>query len=405
MSSKVPKVPKVIVICHNETQVNEMAARHLGSAHGGEQGRGRSTGEHGGQQGHGRSTGEHQTMTSKKRTWDAAIGRRDYVATSVGGAMQIALNHVVVWTGRWLGVGEYEEQQNAIPRAELAKVLERLRVGDAYLEDQHPRAPAPPRVPDEGSARTLKKAKAPTSKEPKRAKPRKGKGAWRVEVSLKGVEDNPISTYPFDTKGEADAFAKTKRAELAQHPGSLVVAVKGGKVGDKLKEAAAPKAPAETPVEATPKKKPGRPKKVETKTPVEVTPKKKPGRPKKAETTAAATASDKPASPKPVKAPRKPRVAASTTAASGPPTTRSRKSAQVTPEAMRLRLAETNPESPANVLDMFEDIWRGGASEPVQAWMMANKIEDTAAAFVDWVNHHDKQAHAFLQAGQAQRAA
>ena len=72
---------------------------------------------------------------------------------------------------------------------------------------------------------------------------------------------------------------------------------------------------------------------------------------------------------------------------------------------MRRRLAEMNPETPANVLEMFEDIWRGGASEPVQAWMMANKIDDTAAAFVNWVHHHEKQANAFWQAGKAQRAA
>jgi hypothetical protein len=152
MSSKGSKGPKVVVICHNETQVSDIVARPLGSADSG---------------GRGHQRGGYETMKGEKRTWDAGVGTRLYTATSTArGAMQITLNDVVVWTGRRLGVGEYEETQNAIPQRELSKVLERLRKGDEYLEGEHTSAPAPPRAPAARPARTPKKAKAPRSKEP-----------------------------------------------------------------------------------------------------------------------------------------------------------------------------------------------------------------------------------------------
>ena len=71
--------------------------------------------------------------------------------------MQITLNDVPVWKGRRLGVGKYAEQENAIPEAELAKVLERLRCGDEYLGGENARAPASPRAPITHPLRRLEK--------------------------------------------------------------------------------------------------------------------------------------------------------------------------------------------------------------------------------------------------------
>ena len=224
MSSKASKGPRIVVVCHNETQVNEGGARSLGS-------------EHGRAPEHGRPTGEHETMRGKTLTWDAAVGARLYVATSTAsGAMQITLNDVPVWSGRRLGVGKYEEEENAIPPHELSKVLEFLRDGDVRRGGEHARALAPSSAPAAAPARPPTKAKAPTHKAPTKKAPtsaKREKGTWHVHVSLKGMEDKPITTYPFDTEGEARAFATTKRDELAQHPGSLVVSVKGGKAEKK----------------------------------------------------------------------------------------------------------------------------------------------------------------------------
>ena len=72
---------------------------------------------------------------------------------------------------------------------------------------------------------------------------------------------------------------------------------------------------------------------------------------------------------------------------------------------MRRRLHERNPETPAAALETLEDIWRGGASAPTQAWMIAQGFTDLAEAFVDWVEHHTAEANGYMQAGKAQRSA
>ena len=148
------------------------------------------------------------------------------------------------------------------------------------------------------------------------------------------------------------------------------------------------------------------------------TPKKR-GRPKKAKPAASTPPKSKaPASMKPkskrsaspsqrppkAKATAKRKPAAKATAG-GPATSRSPVSTHVTPASMRRHLHERNPGTPEAALKTLEAIWRGGASDPTRAWMIANNIPDLVDAFVDWVNHHATEANEYMRAGDAQRAA
>jgi hypothetical protein len=108
--------------------------------------------------------------------------------------------------------------------------------------------------------------------------------------------------------------------------------------------------------------------------------------------------------PPKAKATAKRKPAAKATAG-GPATSRSPGSPLVTPAYMRQRLHAKHPDTTEAVLATMEAIWRGGASDPTRAWMLAQGIPDVVDAFVDWVEHHATEANEYMRAAHAQRAA
>jgi hypothetical protein len=207
------------------------------------------------------------------------------------------------------------------------------------------------------------------------------------------------------TPGAREAPASTPRAAPASGPR----AVKRPAAATARKPAA--EARPEAPV-ATPKKR-GRPAKAKpttsappkSKAPASVKPKSKAPASATPKSKAPASAARPKTKQKPkaeTKAKRKP---AAKIAASGPPTSRSPVSTHVTPASMRRHLHAKDPETPEAALATLEDIWRGGASEPTRAWMIAKGFTDLADAFVDWVEHHTTEANGYMQAARAQRSA
>ena len=77
----------------------------------------------------------------------------------------------------------------------------------------------------------------------------------------------------------------------------------------------------------------------------------------------------------------------------------------MSPASMRRHLHAKDPETPEAALATLEDIWRGGASVPTRAWMMAKGFTDLADAFVDWVEHHTTEANGYMHAARALRSA
>jgi hypothetical protein len=109
--------------------------------------------------------------------------------------------------------------------------------------------------------------------------------------------------------------------------------------------------------------------------------------------------------PKPKPSAKAKRHPATKAAASGPSTSRSPASTQLSPASMRRQLQAKDPQTPEAALATLEDIWRGGASEPTRAWMIAQGFTDLADAFVDWVEHHTTEANGYMQAARALRSA
>ena len=173
-------------------------------------------------------------------------------------------------------------------------------------------------------------------------------------------------------------------------------------------EKARAEAPRVEPTAATPKKR-GRPAKA--KPAANTLPKSKAPASKKPKSKAPASAKPKSkpptsaARPKPKPTPKATAKAKRPAAVNGPPTSRSPVSTHMTPASMRRHLHAKDPETPEAALATLEDIWRGGASGPTRAWMIAKGFTDLTDAFVDWVEHHTIEANGYMQAARALRSA
>lgn len=254
-----------------------------------------------------------------------------------------------VWTGVGSPSGGYKTRSTTFPEHALASFLAKVHDGD----ETTPRAQVAP-----ASAR--------------HAAPASGKRAAKRS-----------STAP-PRKPAAEAHPEVPRAER-----STATPKKRGRP-KKAKPAASARPKSKAPASVKPKSKAPASAKPKGKAPASAKPKSK------------SAAHAKPKPPPKAKAKRQPATKA---AASGPQTSRSPVSTHVTPASMRRHLQAKDPESPEEALATLEDIWRGGASEPTRAWMIAKGFTDLADAFVDWVAHHTTEANGYMRAARAQRSA
>jgi hypothetical protein len=206
------------------------------------------------------------------------------------------------------------------------------------------------------------------------------------------------------TPHRREAPASTPRAAPASGPRAVkhTAAAKPKKAAAAKASSAAPHAAQSVPA---PKKR-GRPKKA--KPAASAPPKSKAptsAKPKSKAPVSARPKSTSAARPKPKQPAKAKRHAATKQADSGPSTSRSPASTQMSPASMRKHLHAKDPETPEAALATLEDIWRGGASEPTRAWMIAKGFTDLADAFVDWVEHHTTEANGYMHAARALRSA
>ena len=350
--------PSVVVVCTNVAQAGRLAQglgthhRHEGSVHHHDLGGAHSTTTTRG--GRARSSTEaHSSATRARsstavRVWKVFDGKTLHEVKDLGTRLEARSEDGggAVWTGIRLPSGGYETRSTTLPTSKLASFLQKVLDGDETTPGAREAPASTPRAAPASGPRAVKHHAAATTRKP----------------AAKAHSEAPRVEHSNATAKKRGRPAKAKPAASAP-PRSTAPASKKPK--SKLPASVKPKSKPPTSA-ARPKPKP--------------TPK------------AAAKA----------KAKAKPAMKA---AVNGPPTSRSPASTHMTPASMRRHLHAKDPETPEAALATLEDIWRGGASEPARAWMIAKGFTDLADAFVDWVEHHTIEANGYMQAARALRSA
>jgi hypothetical protein len=349
--------PSVVVVCTNVAQAGRIA-QGLGTNHGREGavhhqdlGGGHTTtttrGDRAQRSTEGRGPTSARSATAV-RMWKVFDGKTLHEVKDLGTRLEARSEEdgAVVWTGVRIPSGWYETRSTTLPELKRAGFLQKVHDGDQATPGRREAPASTPRSAPVSGPRAVKR--------PAAAKARKAATKPPAEAprALQSVVAPKKRGRPKKAKPTASAPPKSK-APMSAKPKS------------KAPVSAKPKSKAPTSA-ARPKPKPSP--KVTTK----------------------ATAK------------RKPATKATT---SGPATSRSPASTQISPASMRRQLHAKDPETPEAALATLEDIWRGGASEPTRAWMIAKGFTDLADAFVDWVEHHTIEANDYMQAARALRSA
>jgi hypothetical protein len=353
--------PSVVVVCTNIAQAGRLA-QGLGTHQGHQETRHHHdrSGSHGAMTARGtRARGATEARGSTtERTWKVFDGKTLFEVKDLGTRLEARSEEdgSVVWTGVRIPSGWYETRFTTLPEPKRASFLQKVHDGDQTTPGARQAPASTPRAAPASGPRAVKKPVA-TAKHKAAAK-----------------------AHPVAPRAEPSVAAPKKRGRPA-----------------KAKPAASPAPKSKAPVSVKPK----------SKAPAGVKPKPTSKAPASAKPKSKAPASAaRPKAQKPAKAKTKAKPQhAPSAAANGPPTSRSPASARVTPASMRRQLHAKDPETPEAALATLEDIWRGGASEPARAWMIAKGFTDLADAYIDWVEHHTIEANGYMQAARALRSA
>jgi hypothetical protein len=339
--------PSVVVVCTNIAQAGRLA-HGLGTHEGHEEAshhRDRS-GSHGamtarGTRAHGATEARSSTTV---RTWKVFDGKTLFEVKDLGTRLEARSeeNGSVVWTGVRIPTGWYETRSTTLPDLKRASFLQKVHDGDQTTPGARQAPASTPRAAPASGPRAVKKPVAAAKHKP------------------------AAKAHPVAPRAQPSVAAPRKRGRPA-----------------KAKPAASPAPKSKAPVSVKPK----------SKAPASVKPKPKSKAPESAA---------RPKAQKPAKAKTK---AKAQHVVNGPPTSRSPASTHVTPASMRRQLHAKDPETPEAALATLEDIWRGGASGPARAWMIAKGFTDLADAYIDWVEHHTIEANGYMQAARALRSA
>jgi hypothetical protein len=339
--------PSVVVVCTNIAQAGRLA-HGLGTHEGHEEAshhRDRS-GSHGamtarGTRAHGATEARSSTTV---RTWKVFDGKTLFEVKDLGTRLEARSeeNGSVVWTGVRIPTGWYETRSTTLSELKRASFLQKVHDGDQTTPGARQAPASTPRAAPASGPRAVKKPVAAAKHKP------------------------AAKAHPVAPRAQPSVAAPRKRGRPA-----------------KAKPAASPAPKSKAPVSVKPK----------SKAPASVKPKPKSKAPESAA---------RPKAQKPAKAKTK---AKAQHVVNGPPTSRSPASTHVTPASMRRQLHAKDPETPEAALATLEDIWRGGASGPARAWMIAKGFTDLADAYIDWVEHHTIKANGYMQAARALRSA
>jgi hypothetical protein len=349
--------PSVVVVCTNVAQAGRIA-QGLGT-HPGQEGAVHHRDLSGGQTttttrgSRGQRSPEARSSTRARgatavRMWKVFDGKTLHEVKDLGTRLEARSEEdgSVVWTGVRIPSGWYETRSTTLPELKRASFLQKVHDGDQATPGAREVPTSSRRAAPASGPRAVTRPAAATTRKPaakaQREAPRAEPSAAAPKKRGRPAKVKPVTTAPPTSKAPVSKKPKSK-APASVKPKS--------------------KAPASA---ARPKAKP--------------TPK----------VTTKATAK------------RKPATKATTT---GPATSRSPASTQISPASMRRQLHAKDPETPEAALATLEDIWRGGASEPTRAWMIAKGFTDLADAFVDWVEHHTIEANGYMQAARALRFA
>ena len=355
--------PSVVVVCTNVAQAGRIAqglgthAGHESAVHHRDRIGGQTTTTTRGRRAQ-RSTEAPSSTRARGATavrlWKVFDGTTLHAVKDLGTRLEARSEEddSVVWTGVRIPSGWYETRSTTIPDLERASFLQKVHDGDQTTPGTRQAPASTPRAAPASGPRAVKKPVA----------------AAKHKAAAKA--------HPVVPRVEPSAAAPKKRGRPA-----------------KAKPAASPAPKSKAPVSVKPK----------SKAPVSVKPKPKSKAP--ASVKPKSKAPESAARPKAQKPPKAKPKANAQHAVNGPPTSRSPASTHVTPASMRRQLHAKDPETPEAALATLEDIWRGGASEPARAWMIAKSFTDLADAYIDWVEHHTIEANGYMQAARALRSA